>query len=66
MVRQFEDLAELELRRDAYFARSLKMVDEGGPVRDPQVECNLRMKRLEEIEEEKGFEKPAVPRKCDL
>lgn len=64
MERQFVDPAELELRRDSDFLRSLNMVDEGAPVHSSMNECRLIVRHLESIEDQKGFERPSIPRHC--
>ncbi|AXI00442.1 hypothetical protein DV702_12390 [Sporosarcina sp. PTS2304] len=66
MGRPFIDPAELELRRDSDFLRSLDMVDEGAPVQNALNECENTIKKLELIEMMKGFERPATPRSCEL
>ncbi|ARD48185.1 hypothetical protein SporoP37_08530 [Sporosarcina sp. P37] len=66
MERTFIDPAELELRKDPDFLRSLNMVGEGAPVRNALNECEIVVKKLEEIENSHGYEKPGKPRSCEL
>lgn len=66
MERQSIDPAELELRRDADFLRAQNMVGEGAPVHGAVNECEIVVKKLESIENEKGYEGPATPRSCEL
>ncbi len=64
MVLKKIDPAELELRRDADFLRSLNMVGEGAPVHGAFNECEVVIKKLESIENNLGYEVRA--RSCEL